>query len=331
MGRWLAQGAAFAATVFLLGCQSTPTTNWAAEKIGFARSSQVGGTDQLWLVNGDGSGLSQLDLGAEGNSYLTWSPDGNAIAFESVRDGNREIYTARIGSTGDSLDSVRELQRRTSNPADDGFPAWSPDCARLAFSSDRANPGYHNVYQLDLNTNTVTPITSGTYDDVSPSWSPDGTKVAFTRKVGDAPGEIYVHTMSSGQDMRLTNNHVNDADPSWSPSGRIIFARHSGDGSRSALFEMDPVDVDGDGNGDHLSQITHPNDNQYDQKPEYFRSGKAVIFFRSEGMGGAGDVYRLLIQDGTVMEPVMHLTETTRQHEHDATWKPKGICVGKGK
>jgi Tol biopolymer transport system component len=331
MGRWLAQGATFAAFVSLLGCQSSPTTNWAAETIGFTRSSQVGGIDQLWLMNGDGSDPSQLDLGTEGNRYLTWAPDGNAIAFESVRDGNREIYTARIVRTGDRVYSVHELQRRTSNPADDGFPVWSHDCARLAFSSDRANPGYHNIYQLDLSTNAVTPMTSGNYDDVSPSWSPDGTKVVFTRKAGDASGEIYVHAMNSGQDRRLTNNRVNDADPSWSPSGRIIFARHSEDGRRSTLFEMDPVDVDGDGNGDHLTQITRPSDNQHDQKPEYFRSGKTVIFFRSEGTGGPGDVWRLLIQDGTVMEPVMDLTETTPQHEHGATWKPNGVCVRKGK
>ena len=60
--------------------------------------------------------------------------------------------------------------------------------------------------------------------------------------------------MSSGQDIRLTNNSVNDTDPSWSPSGRIIFARHSEDGSRAALFEMDAVDANGDGTGDHFSQ-----------------------------------------------------------------------------
>jgi Tol biopolymer transport system component len=139
--------------------------------------------------------------------------------------------------------------------------------------------------------------------------------------------------MNSGQDIRLTNNSVNDSDPSWSPSGRIIFARHSEDGSRAALFEMDAVDANGDGNGDHLTSITTPHENDYDQKPEYSRNGKAIVFFRSQeaGGGGPGDVYKLVIQDGTVMEPLVNLTQTNPQHEHGATWKRNGVCLRKEK
>jgi len=177
----------------------------------------------------------------------------------------------------------------------------------------------------------VTPITSGNYEDLSPSWSPDGAKVAFTRSVGKASREIYVHAINSGQEIRLTNNSVTDTDPSWSPSGRIIFARHSEDGSRAALFEMDAVDANGDGNGDHLDQISTPNANEYDQKPEYSRSGKAIVFFRGQETGGEGpgDVWKLVIQDGTVMEPLQNLTHTNNQHEHGATWKQNGVCVRK--
>jgi Tol biopolymer transport system component len=92
--------------------------------------------------------------------------------------------------------------------------------------------------------------------------------------------------MSSGQEIRLTNNSVNDTYPSWSPINRIIFSRHSEDGSRAALFEMDPVDANGDGNGDHLDQISTPHENEYDQRPEYARNGKAIVFFRNQEAGG---------------------------------------------
>lgn len=333
MTRWLAHGGIVAVIVFLHGCLSSPTVNWAREKIGFTRAPQPGGTETLWIMNGDGSGQSQLSLGADGNSSLTWSPDGNYIAFGSVRDGNHEIYTARIISNADKTYSAQEIRRRTTIPADDIFPAWSHDCALLAFSSNRANQTHYNIYQLDLSNNNVTPITSGNYQDFSPSWSPDGSKIAFTRKVGDAPGEIYVHVMSSGQEIRLTNNSVNDTDPSWSPIGRIIFSRHSEDGSRAALFEMDAVDANGDGNGDHLDPISTPNENEYDRKPEYTRNGKTIVFFRNQeaGGGGPGDIYKLLIQDGTITELLLNLTQSNPQHEHGATWKRTGVCVRKGK
>jgi TolB protein len=283
-------------------------------------------------MNGDGSSQSPLELGADGNRDLTWSPDGHDVAFESVRDGNSEIYTARVIDKGNDTYSAEDVQRRTISSADNAFPAWSPDCAWLAFSSSRANQAYHNIYQLDLTTNTVTPVTTGQVDDLSPAWSPDGTKIAFSRQVGDVSREIYVRILSSGQEIRLTNNAVTDTDPSWSPSGRIIFARQAEDGGRAALFEMDAVDANGDGNGDHLVPISAPDANEYDGKPEYFRTGKAIVFLRSREAGGkgSGDVWKLLIQDGTVMEPLLNLTRTTPQHEYGATWRRNGVCVTRG-
>ena len=96
MTRWLAHGVDPRCADFLFGCVSSPPVNGLAENIGFTRAPQLGGADNLWIMHDDGSGQSQLHLGADGNSSLTWSPDGNYIAFESVRDGNLEIYTARI-------------------------------------------------------------------------------------------------------------------------------------------------------------------------------------------------------------------------------------------
>jgi TolB protein len=280
------------------------------------------------MMKDDGSDQFALTLGADGNRSMTWSPDGKYIAFESVRDGNLEIYTARILEHRDGTFSAQDVQRRTAAAADDFAPAWSQDCSLLAFSSKRPNQPYAAVYQMELSGNTVNPLTTGSDDDLSPAWSPDGSKVAFTRGSGNGSREIYVHVMSSAQDIRLSNNTVNDVDPSWSPAGRIIFARYSQDGTRSALFEMDPVDADGDGNGDHLTPISAPSANEYDLTPHYSANGKAIVFVRSQEPGGAGpgDVWKLVIQDGTVMTPLENLTHTEDQHEHGAAWRPKGIC-----
>ncbi len=58
-----------------------------------------------------------------------WRPDGKAIAFESHRDGNWEIYVLDLEDGS--------LTRLTEHPDYDGAPAWSPDGTQVAFESYR--------------------------------------------------------------------------------------------------------------------------------------------------------------------------------------------------
>ncbi|HKR78711.1 MAG TPA: hypothetical protein VJR69_03315, partial [Nitrospira sp.] len=123
MTRRLRYGIVLVLGMSLMACISTPAQ--PPQTIGFTRAASVSGTDSLWVMKDDGSQQMPLDLGADGNRSMTWSPDGNSIAFESVRDGNLEIYTARILEHRDGTYSAQDLQRRTTASADDSSPAWS--------------------------------------------------------------------------------------------------------------------------------------------------------------------------------------------------------------
>ena len=50
------------------------------------------------------------------------------IAFTSSRDGNHEIYVMKADGSGQT--------RLTNNVADDGFPAWSPDAAKIEITPE---------------------------------------------------------------------------------------------------------------------------------------------------------------------------------------------------
>ncbi len=84
------------------------------------------------------------------------------IAFHSDRDGNPEIYVMDADGSN--------VTRLTNDPADDGFPTWSPDGSRIAFFSDR--DGNPEIYVMDADGSNVTRLTNHPALDAVPAWSP---------------------------------------------------------------------------------------------------------------------------------------------------------------
>ena len=71
----------------------------------------------------------------------SWSSDGGRIAFDSLRDGNGEIYVMNADGSGQT--------RLTDDPGFDGSPSWSPDGSRIAFQSFRDGDANPEIYVMN--------------------------------------------------------------------------------------------------------------------------------------------------------------------------------------
>lgn len=196
--------------------------------------------DLYRLEIGAASALRLTD-NAEGNFEPAVSPDGQSIAFVSSRDGNAELYvmTADGGAP----------QRLTDSRGDDSQPVWSPDARMIAFTSGRALERGHDVFALEPETGSVTPVVRDgsrtqpvfVRDQV---FSPTGDRLAFTELVSArGTAAIVVVDVQTGEVLARSDAQPAegaasvDEQPSWSPDGEwLVFARsHAG---RSDIARM---------------------------------------------------------------------------------------------
>jgi len=119
---------------------SSLTPAWISpRRIAYTYSPPGGNHDTsiaLRVVTADGVELGAL-LAADrrGDSNVQYSPAAGRLVFNSIRDGNWEIYSSRL----DGGDEVRLTTQVAEGRAGiDGQPDWSPVGDRIAITSGRA-------------------------------------------------------------------------------------------------------------------------------------------------------------------------------------------------
>jgi Tol biopolymer transport system component len=73
-----------------------------------------------------------------------------------------------------------------------------------------------------------------------PAWSPDGTRLVYA---GEADGfkQLFIRTLATGEEHRVTNSQRDDIQPTWSPDGKqLAFVR-----ARTLRGQLEPSDING--------------------------------------------------------------------------------------
>jgi len=69
---------------------------WSPDGKKIAFTTNRDGNYEIYLMNNDGTGLTNLSKHAAQDTSPTWSPDGKKIAFVSTRDGGSDVYVMEV-------------------------------------------------------------------------------------------------------------------------------------------------------------------------------------------------------------------------------------------
>ena len=185
--------------------------------------STLGGNQDIWVMNADGSGQKQLTFDRSADFDPTVSPDGRHVVFVSERSGRNKLW--RIDIDGGNPTQL------TKGAAVDFLPNHSPDGRWVVYSSDDTREA--GLWKIPAGGDgEPTRLTSKVA--VWPSVSPDGQLVACwyidrqQKSIALAVVPVEGGEPVKSFEVSLTTNTW--AEIRWTPDGRGLTYVDSPDG-----------------------------------------------------------------------------------------------------
>jgi Tol biopolymer transport system component len=179
--------------------EQSPAWSPAGDRIAFLVATDI------WIMNVDGTGMTNLTHDAAWDKNPGWSPDGSRIVFISNRNGNDQVFTMKPDGT--------DLQQVTQQAAIGGralHPNWSPDGQWITFA--RFGPdGMGEIYKVKPDGSQTTQLTHTAASEMTPVWSRDSQRLAYIR--GD---DIWIMAKDGTGPVNVTHSAGVERDPSWS-------------------------------------------------------------------------------------------------------------------
>jgi len=216
-------------------------------------TKETAGLSDIYRIRPDGSDLERLTDDPAFDDQGVLSPDGRTLAFVSTRgSGTANVWLLDL--------AAKKYTNLTMNQGGNFRPAWSPDGAWIAFSSDRegttgVNPGHWEllqstgIYVMRPDGTALRRVTKPGGVAGSPAWSPDGKAILFyeTDEVGaymakSARSRTEFASVDVGSGTRTLYSASNQTklSPRFLSGGRIGFAVRSATAAEEGIKIWNP-------------------------------------------------------------------------------------------
>ena len=145
---------------------------WQPQGDRIAYLSDGSGNREIWTMQSDGTGKTQVTFSEGSVSGYSWSPDGARIAYVVASPpGTLPEFSLWVINS----DGLGSKQLTTGNW--DTSPVWSPDGARIAFRSESRN---QKLWVMESDGSGLAPLDPDNPAYMMQQWSPDGRTIVVS-------------------------------------------------------------------------------------------------------------------------------------------------------
>jgi len=221
-------------------------------------SNRGGDNLNLYRLSLETGEIEKLTEGEEPVEIFSISPDGKYVAFVKGYM-NRALWLMNLEEM-----VSRKIVAHPNAEVSLYENAWSPNCSKLLFTSNKNN--YYDIGIYDLKTGKETWFEKSLYEKSFPVWSPDGSKIAYVENV-EGNLLLKVKFLKKKETLQLGFRDGVCEFPVWSREGDKIFFLYS-NAKRPA--DVWTVNMDGE-----LEQLTNSLTEEIDENelvmPKFIR------------------------------------------------------------
>ncbi|MGK0316591.1 MAG: imidazolonepropionase-like amidohydrolase/Tol biopolymer transport system component [Saprospiraceae bacterium] len=207
---------------------------WSPDGKQILFTSDAGGGDNLWTMNGGGADTKQLTK--EKFRLLNngeWIPGTDFVIARKHFSSTRSLGAGELWMYHTSGGEGIQIVKKKNDQQDINEPSVSSDGRYIYYSEDAYPGGYfqynkdpndqiYMIKQYDRETGKTKRITGGPGGACRPQISHDGKTLAYVRRIR-TKSVLYIHEMETGRDFPLFDGLSKDQQEAWA-----IFGAYTG-------------------------------------------------------------------------------------------------------